>query len=64
MKSLSDIRSLDQSKEQIDISVILPCYNTSGTLEDLSKRLIKVLEEESRTFEIIMVYNAPFFQDH
>ena len=32
----------------------MPCYNTSGTLEELSKRLIKVLEE-FRTFDIIMV---------
>ena len=39
----------------MDISVVLPCYNTSGTLEELSKRLIKVLEAEAKTFEIIMV---------
>ena len=39
----------------MDISVVLPCYNTSGTLVDLSARLINVLEKESKTFEIIMV---------
>lgn len=39
----------------MDISVVLPCYNTAGTLELLSERLIKVLERESKSFEIIMV---------
>lgn len=39
----------------MDISVVLPCYNTSGSLEILANRLVKVLENETKTFEIIMV---------
>lgn len=44
----------------MDLSVILPCYNTSGSLKLLSERLIKVMDAMGKSFEIIMVNdNSP-----
>lgn len=42
----------------MDISVVLPCYNTSGSLAILADRLIRVLTNESKEFEIIMVNDS------
>ncbi|MHC4258687.1 MAG: glycosyltransferase family 2 protein, partial [Planctomycetota bacterium] len=40
---------------QKTISIIIPVYNSEGSLEPLIKRLSRVLDEHSENYEIVMV---------
>lgn len=42
-------------KTKLDISVVIPVYNSAQTLVELSSRLLDVLKSTSKSFEIIFV---------
>ena len=40
---------------QVDISVVVPVYNSSQSITELVTRIIKTIEEDKTTFEIVLV---------
>jgi glycosyltransferase involved in cell wall biosynthesis len=40
------------------ISVVVPCYNSSGTLKELTERLTSVMESLGSLYEIIFINDA------
>lgn len=42
----------------MDISIVIPCYRSADTLDELTHRLIKQMENIARKYEVIYVHDA------
>ncbi len=48
----------------LDISIVVPFYNEEGSLAELYRKLVQVLQNENKSFEIIFIDDGSFDNSH
>jgi glycosyltransferase involved in cell wall biosynthesis len=52
---MTGILKEEQKMSDVDISVVIPVYNSEDCLDELAKKLTSVLDKLGSTYEIILV---------